>query len=182
MRTRLEYIDMMRGIILLVVIGHIIQFNNGPLDNPIFEFIYSFHMPLFFFISGYIAQKTVHIHQVTHLIPFILKKARALLIPMFVWQLFASKLFLTDEWITFDNINPLYVWNNPSLWFLKDLFLIFIIYSVYNLIIESYKLKNKLLLESLDLVSSLLLFGILSFFDIASFKIIIYIYPFYLGN
>ena len=182
MRTRLEYIDMMRGIILLVVIGHIIQFNNGPLDNPIFEFIYSFHMPLFFFISGYIAQKTVHIHQVTHLIPFILKKARALLIPMFVWQLFASKLFLTDEWITFDNINPLYVWNNPSLWFLKDLFLIFIIYSVYNLIIESYKLKNKLLLESLALVSSLLLFGILSFFDIASFKIIIYIYPFYLGN
>ncbi|MFK2101644.1 acyltransferase family protein [Bacteroides fragilis] len=49
MQQRIEYVDYMRGIaIILVVIGHLIQFNGFPTSNPVFEFIYSFHMPLFF--------------------------------------------------------------------------------------------------------------------------------------
>lgn len=48
---RMAYIDIMRGIaIWLVVIGHLIQYNNCKdwMHNPVFEWIYSFHMPLFF--------------------------------------------------------------------------------------------------------------------------------------
>lgn len=49
MKQRLEYIDIMRGIaILLVVFEHCI----GSLKEPFAGFILSFHMPLFFFISG----------------------------------------------------------------------------------------------------------------------------------
>lgn len=34
---RLEYVDIMRGIaITLVVVGHIIQFNGIPMTNPVF--------------------------------------------------------------------------------------------------------------------------------------------------
>lgn len=34
---RLEYVDIMRGIaIILVVVGHIIQFNGIPMTNPVF--------------------------------------------------------------------------------------------------------------------------------------------------
>ena len=59
---RLDYIDEIRGIaILLVVVGHIIQFNGISKNNSVFEFIYSFHMPLFFAISGYITQKVTNI-------------------------------------------------------------------------------------------------------------------------
>lgn len=48
MSKRINYIDYMRGIaIILVVMGHLIQFNGFPTSNPVFEFIYSFHMPLF---------------------------------------------------------------------------------------------------------------------------------------
>lgn len=51
MAKRIEYIDIARGIgILLVVMGH----NDFALVSPFFyKVIYSFHMPLFFFLSGY---------------------------------------------------------------------------------------------------------------------------------
>jgi fucose 4-O-acetylase-like acetyltransferase len=50
MSKRIEYIDIAKGIgILLVVMGH----NDFGLVSPFFyKFIYSFHMPLFFFVSG----------------------------------------------------------------------------------------------------------------------------------
>ena len=46
---RQNYIDVMRGIgILLVMLGHSIATINEPTN----KLILSFHMPLFFFISG----------------------------------------------------------------------------------------------------------------------------------
>lgn len=46
----------------MVVLGHAIQYGNGAsylaseqhYDNPLFRFVYSFHMPLFMLISGYL--------------------------------------------------------------------------------------------------------------------------------
>lgn len=51
MAKRIEYIDIARGIgILLVVMGH----NDFSVVSPFgYKLIYSFHMPLFFFLSGY---------------------------------------------------------------------------------------------------------------------------------
>ena len=46
---RNDFIDFLKGIgIILVVIGHVSQ------NERINDFIYSFHMPLFFFISGFL--------------------------------------------------------------------------------------------------------------------------------
>ena len=51
MSQRIEYLDIARGIgILLVVLGH----NDfGAISPFIHQVIYSFHIPLFFFLSGY---------------------------------------------------------------------------------------------------------------------------------
>ena len=47
-KKRLNYLDYAKGIgILLVVLGHIY-------NNSVKLWIYSFHMPLFFIISGYL--------------------------------------------------------------------------------------------------------------------------------
>lgn len=58
MKERIAYIDRLKGFaILLVVIGHVIQFLYCPDkfdDNAVFRFIYSFHMPLFFVLSGWV--------------------------------------------------------------------------------------------------------------------------------
>lgn len=60
---RISYIDQLKGIaILLVVLGHVIGYNNCE-DSFLWRFIYSFHMPLFMFISGYVAQMTFRIER-----------------------------------------------------------------------------------------------------------------------
>ena len=56
-KQRIEYIDIARGVgILLVVMGH----NDFSLVSPFaYKLIYSFHMPLFFFLSGYFLNTTI---------------------------------------------------------------------------------------------------------------------------
>ena len=62
------YIDFIKGwAILLVLVGHAIQYCYGAeyflqgtyFSNPIFKFIYTFHMPLFMAVSGYLLQQTL---------------------------------------------------------------------------------------------------------------------------
>jgi fucose 4-O-acetylase-like acetyltransferase len=49
MKKRLDYIDFVRGIgVLLMLVGHL-GFGDG-----VYKIIYSFHMPLFFLLSGYL--------------------------------------------------------------------------------------------------------------------------------
>lgn len=48
MKERIEYIDIAKGIgILLVIAGHLFAYRG-----PISRWIFSFHMPLFFILSG----------------------------------------------------------------------------------------------------------------------------------
>ncbi|MBR3357486.1 MAG: acyltransferase family protein [Solobacterium sp.] len=52
---RIDYLDICKGIlIILVVIGHVIQIIDIDKDSYLIKFIYSFHMPAFFMISGYL--------------------------------------------------------------------------------------------------------------------------------
>lgn len=89
MSKRINYIDYMRGIaIILVVMGHLIQFNGFPTSNPVFEFIYSFHMPLFFAISGYITQRVTSIETIYEYFTYLKKKFLSIILPLITWSLF----------------------------------------------------------------------------------------------
>jgi len=57
MKSRNANIDAAKGAgILLVVLGHAVQHNIAGFDNILFRIIYSFHMPLFMFLSGCVAK------------------------------------------------------------------------------------------------------------------------------
>lgn len=67
-KPRLDYIDAMRGFaIFLVVFAHVIawsytdfdSFMQSASDSWLFRLIYSFHMPLFFFVSGYLGYRSI---------------------------------------------------------------------------------------------------------------------------
>ncbi|MEW6284955.1 MAG: acyltransferase family protein [Chloroflexota bacterium] len=75
MSKRIEYIDIARGIgILLVVLGH----NDFGYISPFaYQVIYSFHMPLFFFLSGYFLNPSVGFKE------FTAKRFNALLKPYY---------------------------------------------------------------------------------------------------
>jgi len=76
MNKRIEYIDIARGIgILLVVLGH----NDfGYISLFGYKLIYSFHMPLFFFLSGFFFNPNLTF------IPFLKKRFHGLLKPYLV--------------------------------------------------------------------------------------------------
>lgn len=79
------YLDIAKGIsILLVILGHIIQYtslNNSFLNNEIWIFIYSFHVPLFMHISGQLLFKSLQKNKKN----IISCKIKQLLTPVIVW-------------------------------------------------------------------------------------------------
>ncbi len=90
MKPRLHYFDMLKGIaIFMVVMGHVLTMCVREIDRAaIFKFIGEVHMPLFFFISGWMAMRLGEGGNVAT--PALLPRAKRLLLPM----LGASTLWL----------------------------------------------------------------------------------------
>lgn len=120
--------------ILLVVLGHYGE------DIPyLTKWIYSFHMPLFMFISGYLLSMTNNQEiKKIEIKTFIIKKIKRLLIPYFVISSIAyvPKYILGKFAVRPVELNLetylkgfLYPWNNPIIffWFLPTLFIIMLI-------------------------------------------------------
>ncbi|MDV4150288.1 acyltransferase family protein [Clostridium sp. AL.422] len=145
-KDRLLWIDVMKGLgITLVLMGHVSQ--NELLTN----WIFSFHMPMFFFISGitfYISSKK----------SFIKKKAKTLLTPYFIFSILTLIYWIIiernlrgDNTTIISQITGLflangglsnYVYNNV-MWFLPCLLITEIIFYYFN------KFDNKKLLRIL---------------------------------
>ena len=114
---------MLRGLaILLVVVGHSIQWTDAGFDaNPLFSFIYSFHMPLFFFISGVVGARGIR----RPLLDQLRAKTLTLLVPFASWWLLVSVV----QWLDDGQSPPaalLSLVKSPDvgLWFLWVLFVI----------------------------------------------------------
>ncbi len=57
---RIQYLDQMKGVaIIFVVIGHIFLFTPGASSTQVDTMLSIFHMPVFFFISGFLAYKVL---------------------------------------------------------------------------------------------------------------------------
>lgn len=73
---RITFIDSLKGfLILLVIVGHI-GYANYPDTTIVYDVIYSFHMPLFVFVSGFLMNSitpTKLLHKLPSLLfPFII--------------------------------------------------------------------------------------------------------------
>lgn len=83
---RLLWLDAARGIgMVLVVLGHAISDTamDSPLLSRLFYFIYSFHMPLFFFISGYCGSKAIKCDTISDKYKYIQSRFSRLMVPYF---------------------------------------------------------------------------------------------------
>ena len=123
-KQRVEYLDYVRGMaILLVVLGHMYN-----VEDPIRILIYSFHMPLFFMISGFFADKD------SVLLEFVKKKFKTLMIPYFTFGgVIMLIMYATNG---YNKELAVYVKHfvtgvgRDALWFLLCLFLIEIIFNI----------------------------------------------------
>ncbi|WP_159433402.1 acyltransferase family protein [Bacillus tuaregi] len=128
MNDRVQWIDVSKGIgIFLVIIGHTMI--QGELRGQ----IYAFHMPLFFFISGYLFSN----RRYPQIKQFVLAKARTILIPYISFSIISIVLMKIFQGgvIDFSSLirsfllserNGIYF--NQPLWFLTSLFTIEVIF------------------------------------------------------
>ena len=89
-KERIQYFDLLKGVaIFMVIMGHIITLCMRGIDTAfLFKLIANVHMPVFFFISGFLSYKE------GFAMPNMLKRAKQLLLPTVVvsdiWLLYFS--------------------------------------------------------------------------------------------
>ena len=84
---REKYIDVAKGIgILLVVYGHVIEWGKLESLSGVFQVIYTFHMPLFFFVTGYLLGLRKYEVDFS-LLKQVKKIGLSLFVPYFVWSI-----------------------------------------------------------------------------------------------
>ena len=124
--SRLDYMDTARGLaILLVVIGHYPKTGGG-----IITWLSSFHMPLFFILTGMLSMYTLEAEKPVK--EFLFKKARTILLPYATFSLIIMILRLVYEFyktsnfsiatITEDFMMTMTLSGISVLWFLPVLF------------------------------------------------------------
>lgn len=139
---RIVWADQAKGLaIFLMVYAH-----NSPLCET---YIYTFHMPLFFFVSGLFHPKKVSFKK-------IFQRAKQLLIPYFIWSMLLYLFWFLigrnygvsadKEYNWLDNLlgifyaqgdNEFMNWGIP-MWFIPCLFISFLLFSLVNKIPNKY--------------------------------------------
>ena len=127
-RNRIGYVDIAKiAGMFLIVYGHILR------GGRVTTWIYTFHVPLFFFLSGV----TFHENVRQAFGYFIRKKAKCLLVPFLVWSLISTAIYIaltpiipsqmlleTNMADTIRSILMGYCKANSPLWFLPCLFIV----------------------------------------------------------
>lgn len=114
-KSRLEWVDIAKGIaIIMMVVGHstIPDFAN--------RFIYSFHMPLFFIMSGYTSNFAKH-----GVGDYLRKKTSSLLVPFIIYSIINIVLQSYAYDIPLDDYTYCLLrqgWQAVPLWFIPVLF------------------------------------------------------------
>ncbi len=123
---RIEFVDIAKIVgMFLIIYGHTLR--GGMLTT----WLYSFHVPLFFFLSGV----TFH-YESYQLKEFIMKRLKVLLFPFLIWALISIVIFtiisdfvFVESSLCFGKTNPFvnilmgYCDVNSPLWFLPCLFI-----------------------------------------------------------
>ena len=135
--SRLEWLDYTRGLgIFLVVLGHELAglVNSKILENSavtqfVVDWIYSFHMPLFFILSGLLAERSADKGSGK----FATDKVRTIAYPYFVWELLHTCIQLrvpgyTNSPASWQPFLEILYLPKAQFWFLYVLFFCFFIY------------------------------------------------------
>lgn len=133
-KQRNPILDIAKGIgIILVVVGHCLE-----IHSRVGCFIWSFHMPLFFIISGLCFDEDRH----KEICPFVYKRFKTLILPALIFTLIylivGYVLRLPNESKCINGLK----WEGfpGAMWFLVVLFLTEVLYSItYGLLSDRHK-------------------------------------------
>lgn len=139
-----DWVLVAKGIgIVLVVVGHFYPDESPEYWCEIRKIIYTFHMPLFFLLSGYLFDQTKYSYvelikvKINRLIfPFLSIAVIFFLIKYVTGMFFLLKFPVKNNSVLLLFIDPVNSYM-PLLWFLYTLFLIFLFYSPIKKIVRN---------------------------------------------
>lgn len=150
MKQRNRYLDILRGAaVILMVFGHCLQYGNGTefiessgfFYNRLFQLIYSFHMPLFMLLSGYLFFYTAGKYRKT--IEFIKNRWQRICLPIIGWQTFHYAVKGIGMLVNGESVDLDFLWRYVRSWFTDIWFLLAILYcSVIIFFIRKYLKDN----------------------------------------
>ncbi len=169
-------IDLIRAFaIITVIIGHSIQFGSGSayysgkcLEDPVFKFIYSFHMPLFMLLSGYLFYQTLNRHSFSKNIQ---SRFTTLFVPIIMWNIVPFIMYTWhDRPHTFRYLFKTYLSTMiDNSWFLWAIF-----YCSFAILIVNRFFKDNIIVYLIGLI---LTFVIPDSHNLSLYK---FMYPFFL--
>lgn len=185
-KERNQYIDIMRGLaMLLVVLGH--TMTGCTVDSEksfLFNIIWSLQMPLFILISGYVTKYSREISGFKGRgRRFFKRKTVAYLLPCIIWSLVIRGILLGET--NFLNLKYMLWHMDSGYWFLVTIWTISIIFglSVFGAknCIKSSKFKQQIVMTVLYIIGMICLMGIGMIFGMSFFaiKLTLYYMPFY---
>jgi len=134
-RKRLLLLDIMQGIaMILVVLGHHLFDFMPPIYNKIHFYIYSYHMPLFIFLSGFLISYSYNNKEDYG--TYILRRLKKFFIPFMLIGLFVSVLyaFILHEDLILNLVNLLIFPKESPVTFLWYIYVLFFFYALYPLV------------------------------------------------
>lgn len=153
-KPRLEWLDALRGFtMIMVVANHVAGFGFGEewKHSSAIPFLVLFRMPLFFFVSGFLAYKASQIWNLKNLGSLVSKKLRIQIIPTLVFFFLAmailNKNFLEAVETGFHS--PM----KGGYWFTIALLYMFLIYYLFSYLESKLNWKSWIPITVLFLVS-----------------------------
>ncbi len=142
-KQRNLFLDYFRGIaIIIVVLGHAIQLCYGAANDPLHSLIQTFQMSMLFVISGFSSGFSEPMKDSKK---FLLGKVKRILLPYLVWTQFHYVLTacVSGRYSVVAQIKSVLV---SQFWFLRILFLMFLVYWAFVVIYRVlHKLSSRLL-------------------------------------
>lgn len=145
-KNREVFLDIAKGLaIILVVVGHVIQGSSENFDDLMwFKIIYSFHMPLFIFLSGAVAAIVIKPERVEQGVKASLELAKSkilkamirLLLPFVSWCVINQLIYQYSS----DVLSALVLaFRRPdtALWFLLAIFYCIVLTCVFDILFSA---------------------------------------------
>ena len=135
---RIEWLDAMRGFTMILVVAyHVAQF--GFLENEktsaALPFLVLFRMPLFFFVSGFLAYKSRFIWTVGNTLPLVRKKLMVQIVPALIF-LCLFIVFKTNGTFQDSFMRAMQSPTKNGYWFTWVLLQMFLIYYVISMVAQ----------------------------------------------
>lgn len=183
------HLDILKGFaIICVVIGHVVLFDLytplglNVLDNLAFRWVSSFHMPLFFLVSGFLSYR-VSFSSLSEVAKYWKAKASQLLLPLLcIPILYAITFSVSPRTMLLGSYHG-------GFWFTWSLFLAFTLFSLNLYLYIRFSRKKTQKRRALWLLVPLLLFKGLNvplrnlsgeLYSAISWELLIWLYPYFL--